>query len=190
MKKGYILAIVMVLTIILTACGPKIEGAYNLEVKNFTYTNQDGETFGSKDLKNKIWVADFVFTSCNTVCPPMTANLSKLKKMVEEKDLDVEFVSFSVDPDVDTPEKLKAFAKKYDEKMNNWNLLTGYTFDSIQTFAKDNFKTIVEKPEGEDQVIHGTSFYILEGNTLLKSYNGYTKVPFDEMMKDLEALTK
>lgn len=57
-------------------------------------------------MKDKVWVADFIFTSCETVCPPMTANMEKLQNMLQKEGIkDVEFVSFSVDPEVDTPEK-------------------------------------------------------------------------------------
>lgn len=190
MKKIYMGICILMTGFVLVGCGPKLEGAYNLNVTSFEYTNQEGETFGSKELEKKIWIADFVFTNCKTVCPPMTANLVKLKKMVEEKNLPVEFVSFSVDPEVDTPAKLKAFASKFDTNFSDWNLLTGYSNDDIALFAKDNFKTIVEKPQGQDQVIHGTSFYLLEGNTLLKRYDGVSNVPFDTMIQDLEKLTK
>lgn len=98
--------------VLLAACGKTIPDAKNWPVDDFTFTDQNGQSFGLSDLKGKVWVADFIFTNCETVCPPMTANMAKLQDMVKEEGLDVEFVSFSVDPEVDTPEKLKEYAKK------------------------------------------------------------------------------
>lgn len=98
---------------LLSACGTNgIKGALNYEIDNFSYQNQDGKTVSLKDLKGEIWIANFIFTSCDTVCPPMTAHMTELQKQVKEEGLDVRFVSFSVDPEVDSPDKLKEFAGK------------------------------------------------------------------------------
>src|SRR5690606_38306256 len=114
------------------------------------------------DLKGDVLVADFVFTNCTTVCPPMTSNMTELQKRVEEAGYDdVTFVSFSVDPELDTPEVLKEYAKDYGINLDNWEFLTGYSQEEIEKFAEKNFKTIVKKPENDDQVIHGTSFYVI-----------------------------
>ncbi|PDY15496.1 cytochrome c oxidase assembly protein, partial [Bacillus cereus] len=84
-------------------------------MQKFSFTDQNGKQFGSAELQDKIWVADFFFTSCQTVCPPMTANMAKLQRMLNTDGIkDVEFVSFSVDPEVDTPEKITEFMKAYE----------------------------------------------------------------------------
>ena len=70
---------------------------------------------------------------------------------------------FSVDPDLDKPENLKAFIQKFTEDTSNWNLLTGYSLEDITKFSKDNFQSLVDKPEN-GQVIHGTSFYLIDQN--------------------------
>ncbi len=175
----------------MSACGKKeIENAVNWPVKDFSATTQENKPFGLKDLKGKIWISDFIFTSCADVCPPMTSNLVKLQKKVKDEGLkNVEFVSFSVDPTVDSPEVLDRYAKQFGVKFENWTFLTGYNQAFIEEFAAKNFKTIVKKPAEGTQVIHQTFLYLVDqdGN-IIKTYSGYKDVPFDEIMNDIKAL--
>ncbi|WP_369899842.1 SCO family protein [Bacillus manliponensis] len=169
----------------------KLRGSLDMDLEDFSYINQNGEKFGKKDLKGKVWVSDFIFTNCTTVCSPMTANMAKLQKMAKDEGLDVEFVSFSVDPEVDSPEVLKTFVERFTDDTSNWNLLTGYSLEHIKGFAKDNFKTLVDKPEGQDQVMHGTKFYLIDQKGLIvKEYSGLSNPPYEEILRDIERLTR
>lgn len=176
----------------LTACGQKgIENPLDYPVNDFTATTEENKSFDINELDGKIWVADFIFTNCPDVCPPMTANMLKLQKMVQDEDLkNVEFVSFSVDPAVDTPEKLTAYAENYGLNSKNWTFLTGYSQEQIEDYARETFKTLVKKPEGtENQVIHQTYFYLVgPDGKIKKSYNGYEEVPYEDILKDINAL--
>ncbi|WP_026021912.1 SCO family protein [Bacillus timonensis] len=184
MKK---LLVVVALIFVLAACGSGIDNPLNYEVSDFSYVDQNGEDFSLKDLEGKVWIADMIFTECDTVCPPMTAHMAKLQGMVKEEGLDVEFVSFSVDPEVDTPEKLKEYAEGYSDDLSNWHLLTGYSLDEITEFGKDSFKALVAKPEGQDQVIHVIKFYLVDQNgTVLKEYNGVEDTPYEEIIEDIK----
>ncbi|WP_090947917.1 SCO family protein [Parageobacillus thermantarcticus] len=181
--------IILLAVVLLAACGKTIPDAKNWPISDFTFTDQNGKPFGLNDLKGKVWVADFIFTNCETVCPPMTANMAKLQDMVKEEGLDVEFVSFSVDPEVDTPEKLKEYVKKFDGDLANWHLLTGYSQQEIGQFAEKNFKTIVQKPKNQDQVIHGTNFYLVDQNgTIVQTYSGAQDVPYERILEHIEIL--
>jgi protein SCO1/2 len=183
--------VIVSIFLLLSACGNSsvIKDPLNYEVQSFKYSNQDGKSVSLEDLKGDIWIANFIFTSCETVCPPMTAHMSKLQGMIEEAGLDVELISFSVDPEIDTQEKLKEFAKTYSVNFKNWSFLTGYSQKEIEDFAMESFKTIVKKPANEDQVIHGTSFYLIDQNGIVvKDYSGVDKPPYDEMIADMKAL--
>lgn len=183
--------VLLMLMLLLSACGKKeIEGAVNWPVKDFSATTQDNKSFSLKDVKGKIWVADFVFTNCADVCPPMTSNMTKLQKMVkDEGHKNVEFVSFSVDPTVDTSEKLTNYAKQYGADFRNWTFLTGYDQAYIENYARDTFKTLVKKPQEGDQVIHQTYFYLVgPDGKIKKSYSGFKDVPFDEIIDDIKTL--
>lgn len=189
--KKYLVLLSVLMLIVLSACGggEKIEGALNYEVEPFSFTNQDGETVSLDDLKGKVWVADFIFTNCETVCPPMTAHMTKLQEKANEAGVEVEFVSFSVDPEVDTPEKLKAFASNYSLSFDNWHFLTGYDQKTIEKFAMNSFKTIVQKPKNNDQVIHGTKFYIIDQNGIVvKDFSGVENTPYEEIIDIIKML--
>src|SRR5690625_8034817 len=85
----------------------KIESNMDETMSDFEFINQDEETVSLDDLKGEYWVADFVFTNCTTVCIPMTSNMKILQdEMIEEDLTNIELISFTVDPDYDTPEVL------------------------------------------------------------------------------------
>ncbi|UHA58220.1 SCO family protein [Metabacillus litoralis] len=193
MKKKMLWSLIGATILILSACGQKspIENPLNYEVQSFEYTNQDNEQVSLEDLKGTVWVADFIFTSCDTVCPPMTAHMAELQQKLENEGLNTRIVSFSVDPKTDTPDKLKEFAEPYSISFENWDILTGYSQKEIEEFAKESFKTIVQKPESTDQVIHGTYFYLIDQNgTVLKDYNGVENPPYDQMITDIKAISQ
>lgn len=193
MKKKMLWSLIGATILILSACGQKspIENPLNYEVQSFEYTNQDNEQVSLEDLKGTVWVADFIFTSCDTVCPPMTAHMTELQQKLENEGLNTRIVSFSVDPKTDTPDKLKEFAEPYSISFENWDFLTGYSQKEIEEFAKESFKTIVQKPESTEQVIHGTYFYLIDQNgTVLKDYNGVENPPYDQMITDIKAISQ
>ncbi|MEO2076506.1 MAG: SCO family protein [Bacillus sp. (in: firmicutes)] len=191
MKTRMMLFGIFVSMLLIAGCGKKeIENAVNWPMKDFTATSQENETIGLKDLKGKVWISDFIFTSCADVCPPMTANMAKLQKKVKDEGLtNVEFVSFSVDPKVDTPEALKNYATQFGADLKNWTLLTGYSQEFIEQYALKNYKALVKKPQEGNQVIHGTSLYLVDqkGN-IKKSYNGFKNVPYEEIISDIKSL--
>jgi protein SCO1 len=184
-------AIFLACILILTGCGQgKIKDPVNWDVSNFEYTDQNGETLGLEDLKGKVWVADFIFTNCPDVCPPMTANMAKLQQMAKDEEIEnIQFVSFSVDPVADTPEKLKAYGDMFSADYSNWHFLTGYKQADIEKLAMESFKTWVKKPQEGETIIHGTDFYIVgpEGK-VLKYYTGLNEIPFEDIIKDIKTL--
>src|SRR5699024_5923739 len=128
----FFIVIFSTLLIIFSGCSSEKSGR---PIEDFEFTNQNGEKVSLNDLKGDVLVADFVFTNCTTVCPPMTSNMTELQKRVEEAGYDdVTFVSFSVDPELDTPEVLKEYAKDYGINLDNWEFLTGYSQEEIENF--------------------------------------------------------
>ncbi|PAV29651.1 cytochrome c oxidase assembly protein [Virgibacillus profundi] len=180
--------LVICFTLFLVACGAEIESNMSNEVNDFSFKTQDNETLSLEELKGEWWVADFIFTNCTTVCLPMTSNMSKLQDKMEEENLDAQLVSFSVDPEFDTPEVLKEYAESYQADLSNWTFTTGYDFQTIKEFSVKSFKSALEKPlEGDDQVMHGTSFFLVnpEGE-VIKRYSGVESKAMDDIIKDLE----
>ncbi|WP_340639452.1 SCO family protein [Bacillus atrophaeus] len=181
-----------VFLLMLCACGgQQIKDPLNYEIEPFSFKNQDGKTVSLDRLKGEVWLADFIFTNCETVCPPMTAHMTDLQKKLKAEDADVRIVSFSVDPENDTPKELKKFAANYPMSFDNWDFLTGYSQSEIEAFALNSFKSIVKKPEGEDQVIHQTSFYLVgPDGKVLKDYNGVENTPYEDIIADVRAAEK
>lgn len=170
--------------------GDSLEDALNWPVDDFTFTDQNGDPVGLADLKGKVWLADFIFTNCTTVCTPMTANMVDVQQKVKEAGLDVTIVSFSVDPDRDTPEALTEYGKQFNVDFSNWFFLTGFSQEEIAKIAKDNFKTIVQDDPNSDQVVHGTNFYLInQDGVIVKQYDGL-EPPIDEIINDIKSLTK
>lgn len=179
----------IVIIFLLTACSKEVSNPITDRIEMFEMTDQNNTTYSSNQLEEKVWLANFIFTSCKTICPPMTMHLKELQQQLEEKQIDVEIVSFSVDPTVDSPKKLKEFITKFQVKEDNWHLMTGYTQKYINDFAKNNFHTLVDKPENTTQVIHGTNLYLVDKNGILKkSYDGVQNPPYEEIIEDIQNL--
>ncbi|GKV69495.1 lipoprotein [Sporosarcina sp. NCCP-2716] len=160
-----------VLVLLLTAACSAPPGI-DRPLSSFTFLDQHGEAFGTSQLDNTVWIADFIFTECESVCPPMTSEMAALQTEFKEHGLDVQFVSFTVDPEVDSPAKLADYARSYTDDQSNWHFLTGYAPQEISEFALENFQTIIQKPETSDQVIHGTNFYLIApGSRLVSEFN-------------------
>ncbi|MFY9225506.1 MAG: SCO family protein [Blastocatellia bacterium] len=132
------------------------------EVAEFSLTNQSGKTITTTDLKGKIWVADFFFTSCQGVCPVMTARMSKLDKTLGNKGLHL--LSISVDPATDTPEKLTEYAKNFEAK-DNWQFLTGEKAKIIDLSVK-GFRLSL----GEDPMSHSQRLVLIDGRSHIRGY--------------------
>ena len=182
--KRLLLWVVVALLLILSACG-------NQEIDDFSYTDHRGETVSKESLEETPWLATFVFTNCETVCPPMTFNMTEIQNQLEAEGIeDYRIVAFSVDPAHDTPEKMQEYLANFsvpDE--SHWHLLTGYTQTEIAEFAKDNFNSFVKNDPNSDQVVHGTSFYLVDQQGMvINNYDGYEDVPIDEIQEDIEKL--
>ncbi|MET0592980.1 MAG: SCO family protein [Polyangiaceae bacterium] len=154
----------------------------------FSLVDQRGKAFGLTDLDGKIWVADFIFTNCQAACPMLTTRMRALQKHVEEREqslgtkLPIRFVSFSVDPEVDTPEKLAAYATKWGVDQERWSFLTG-PLDEVNRAVVRGLKIHFEKGATDDpgksltrdtksafDVMHGEHFVIVDGQRRIRGY--------------------
>ena len=138
-------------------------------IPDFHLVDQDGHEFGLAQMNHHVWVANFIFTRCPSICPTFTAQMGALEKDARAKNVPVQFMSFSVDPGHDSPEVLRAWAK---EHAVDWTLLTG-TVDQIQAAVVGGLK-IAAKPVGPDDdlasVFHGTHFVVIDGAGHIRGY--------------------
>ncbi|WP_138417344.1 SCO family protein [Aquibacillus sediminis] len=186
-KRCFLLFLFVASVVLLAGCGD-IETNMSRDVQDFEFTTQDNETLALEDLEGEWWIADFIFTNCTTICLPMTSNMSKLQDRLNEEDLDAQLVSFSVDPDYDTPEVLTEYAEDYQADLSNWTFLTGYDFETIKELSIKSFQSWLEEaPEGSDQVTHGTKFFLVnpEGKAI-KFYDGTQSDEIETIIEDLK----
>lgn len=180
------------LLVLLHGCAPKLPIETNIKEKvaDFSFTTQDEENFGREDVIGSWWIADFIFTNCTTACLPMTANMAQLQNRLDEAQLDVQLVSFSVDPTFDTPEVLRDYGEEYNADFSRWSFLTGYDFDTIKQLSVKSFRAFLQEPEaGSDQFTHDTRLFLIdpEGN-IVKGYNGLESKSVELIMEDLLTL--
>ena len=152
-------------------------------VPPFALVNQDGQPFGSEQLAGKIWIADFIFTTCPGPCPIISTRMSELQKPIAKSD--VHFVSFTVDPEKDTPEVLRAYADKLRKEPFRWDFLTG-PIEKIASLSRDGFKLGISEGETpESGPVHSTRFVLVDRRGVIRGYyealsaDGVTKLLAD-----------
>jgi protein SCO1/2 len=148
-------------------------------------TDARRETFSSDSLKGKVWIARVFFTSCPTVCPIMTDNLTKvMAAYTDEPDLHI--VSLSVDPETDTPERLRDYAQMYKADLDQWHFLTG----PIEQVNEVSFSGL--KLGSADQPTHHSDRLVLidRGETIRGYYHGTEDAEVAELIADIERLLK
>ena len=156
------------------AAGARSEALPQLgKVGPFWLKDQDGRTFSEASLDGSVWVAAFMFTRCPTVCPEMVRRMRGIQEQARAAGVPLSLVSFSVDPDNDTPEVLRAFASERGLDTSNWRFLTG---DStvIRDTAERGFKIGVEgtPAAGAEHygITHGTHLVLLDSQRTIRGY--------------------
>ena len=134
----------------------------------FQLTNQNGQPFGSTQLRGKIWIADFIYTTCPGPCPMISSRMSELQKPLEKTD--VHLVSFTVDPAKDTPEVLRGYAEKLHAQPGRWDFLTGPQ-PIIYELSRDGFKLAVSNGgDNEGVPVHSTRMILVDRHGDIRGY--------------------
>jgi heme o synthase len=143
-------------------------------VPDFTLTERSGKKVSRDDLKGKVWVASFVFTRCTGPCPQVTATMARLQKDVDLKNnADLRLVTFTVDPDQDTPNELKEYANHYQADPERWLFLTGMPEAELHKLLHDGFKVTAqraEKPKAGDEFDHSSRLAIVDKQGKIRGY--------------------
>ncbi len=127
---------------------------------DFEFASQDQETVSREDLKGEWWITYMSYTNCRTVCPQTTANMVGIQAELEESGLHPRIISFSVDPDHDTPDELQQYADDYGANLYIWDFLTGYDFETIQEISEETFRAVLNQG-AVDQMSHSYMFYLV-----------------------------
>lgn len=168
------------------------EGAL-YEVPEFALTNERGEAFGSAQLAGAPWVASFFFTSCPVICPKLTKRLQALQAEIEARGDGPKMVTFTVDPETDTPEVLAKHAREVGAKPERWTFLTGPE-DALHATIVDGFKQAMgspdkDSPQDESMAIaHGVRFVLVDGQGGVRGLYDTTDEGIHALLADAAAL--
>jgi protein SCO1/2 len=153
-------------------------------IADFKFTNQNGKIITQKDYENYIYVADFFFTTCPTICPKMTDNMVWLQEQLKNNP-EVKLLSFSVTPDIDTPEILKEYALEKGVNDSKWNLVTGDKKEIYYLARKSYLAVKTGKPEDIYDMVHTENFILVDKNKRIRGFYDGTNLdkPSDDVRK-------
>ena len=185
LKIYIVIAIFLVITFFVKDSQPSQQLPKIGSIPQFEFIDSDGNTVTLDNLKGKVWVADFIFTTCTMACPMMTGNMNLVHKKFKKND-DVRLVSISVYPEYDTPDVLKEYASQYDADTEKWLFLTGDE-SSVKNIIKDGFKI----GDFEEIIFHSEKFALVDKNGTIRAYyNGMKSEDMKQLKKDINALLK
>ncbi len=159
-------------------------------IANFSLLDQNGDTITQENFKDKIYVADFFFTRCQTICPVMTVNMGDLQEYFKN-DKDIKFISHSVTPIIDSVSVLRAYADKKGINDKKWHITTGDKMHIYELARKSYFAVLDEGDGGEQDFIHTEQFILVDKNRQIRGfYDGTDKEEMQRIIKDIEILKK
>ena len=157
------------------------------KISDFSLTNQNGETVTQSKFDNKIYVADFFFTTCQSICPIMTKNMKEIQdKLI--KDSEVLLLSHTVFPEIDSVEVLKKYAIENDVIDSKWDLVTGDK-KQIYDLARKSYLAAKDNSFGEYEMIHTENFVLIDKKKQIRGfYDGTNKEEIDRLYEDIKIL--
>jgi protein SCO1/2 len=156
-------------------------------VPDFTLVERNGQTVVRSDFDGKVWIADFIFTSCGGACPLMTEQMSQLQDVLPEEVL---LVSFTVDPTRDTPMVLASYADRHEADPDRWYFLTG-SRDELYTLAQGGFHLAVDDTIGTEvePIMHSSRFVLVDrAGNIRNYYDGTNAGEVSRIEDDVETL--
>ena len=158
------------------------------KIAPFRLMNQNGKVITQRDYEDHIYVADFFFTTCPSICPIMTDNMARIQAQILE-DEKVKLLSFSVTPQIDSVPQLKKYALEKGVNDAKWNLLTGDKKE-IYTLARKSYFVVKEDGDGgPHDMIHTENFVLVDSDKRIRGYyDGTDKTAMESLMKDITTL--
>ena len=158
------------------------------KIADFSLINQNGKTITQDDYKNKIYVADFFFTTCQTICPIMTTNMAEIQKKIINDD-EVLLLSHSVTPKIDSVQQLKRYAIKKGTNDAKWNLVTGDK-KQIYELARKSYLAVKTVGNGDEfDMIHTETFMLIDKKRQIRGfYDGTNKEDISRLLDDIKIL--
>ena len=167
----------------------EVEEIISHKISDFSFINQNEKTISNKEIEGKIHIANFMFTSCTSICPDMTGNMKLIEKAFSN-DPRVVILSYSVTPWIDTPDKLADYVEFNDIKTNNWHFLTG-SKNEIYSLARESYfaeETMGFSKDSTD-FLHTEYFILVDRDKRIRGiYNGTLMLEALQVVEDISAL--
>lgn len=171
-----------------TVNGQQVTDTVYQTIPDFTFVNQYGDSIGNKNLKNKIYVADFFFTSCPSICPIMERNMLNVYKAFKDT-ADIKIVSFTIDPRHDTVPVLKKYADKLGISGNSWWFLLGDRDKVYDLAAKDYLVAVSQDSTVAGGYVHQGYFVLVDKRGRVRgSYDGTDMKQVNQLIDDIKTL--
>ena len=171
-----------------TEDGEKRKDTVYHTVAEFKFINQFGEAITDKDFQDKIYVADFFFTTCQSICPKMSMQFTRVQEKIADMD-DVLLISHTVNPEVDTVEVMKDYADKMGATKGKWHLVTGEKKELYDIARHSYFITAMEGDGGPNDFIHSEKFVLVDKAGRIRGYyDGTDAKDVDRLMDEIMVL--
>ena len=158
-------------------------------VADFELVNQNGKTITEKNYQDKIYIADFFFTTCQTICPVMTDNMVTIQNEIKNNN-DIMLLSHTVTPEIDSVAQLKKYAIKKSVIDSKWNLVTGDR-KQIYDLARKSYLVVEDDGSGDYGMVHTENFALIDKKKQIRGvYSGISKSGIDSLLNDIQTLKK
>ncbi|MGB0678241.1 MAG: SCO family protein [Polyangiales bacterium] len=180
------------LLILLIGCPAQHEPLPRIrQLPAFTLIDQDGRSFGAGQLRGRVWVANFIFTRCPTVCPLLSRRMAQLARGFRDAPK-ARFVSISIDPEADTPAVLRRYAHSLGANTQRWHFLTGKD-DKLRRVVAQGFRLNVGQRVQHDQgagydILHATHFVLVDAKGWIRGYYRKDKDTLAQLQRDMRRL--
>jgi protein SCO1/2 len=191
-------AVVCLAPVLAAACGRGEASRAKLDVygavPDFSFVDQAGATVRAADLRGRVSIANFIFTRCPTVCPVTSSKMRRIGQRLSGRRDSIQLVSFSVDPDHDTPAVLAAYAARYGADPSRWRFLTGPA-DRVRDAVVHGFKLALERrggpTDGTPDIVHDAHFVLIDPDLRIRGYyDSDESARLDQLVTDATTLAK
>jgi len=159
------------------------------QIRDFSFINQDGKVVTNEDFEDKIYIADFFFTTCTTICPTVMSQMVRIYDKYEDNP-NVKLLSHTLNPVVDSIQILKAYADNLEISAPKWNLVTGEK-NIIRGFAEDYMNIVVEDKEAPDGINHSGKIVLIDKERRVRAFaEGTDPNEVDQFLEDIDKLLK
>lgn len=157
-------------------------------IANFDFIDQNGNHVTAENFTNSIYVTDFFFTTCHTICPVMSTQMNRVYEKYKGNN-EVKFLSHTVDPEIDTVEQLNRYASKFNANAAQWMFVTGDKKALYEIARTSYFLDAQQGDGGPDDFIHTQNFALIDKDRRIRGYyDGTDSIQIDQLIKDIDIL--